>query len=340
MAPSPRGLLSHLLPFQSETVAWMVERETVGFQPFFPVAEDCYFSPLLNLFRRTAFPDLYGGFLCSQFGLGKTVMVLALLLARREPKTLVVTSTSLLTQWQAEIRSKTDLECSLVHGHRVDMTGEVVLTTYGKIRRNQWRFAVEHFDRIVLDESHNIRNDSTSACKILSSLRARSRWCVTATPATQLTHLSGQLKFLTGAAWTYDMFAQLLRSRMPSSSKGTASRTLPKRCAVATTEPNGTKTPGTRLCPSPTARFIASTSPSLQRPNRSTRAAPDSPVAWQWVRSCRSWKNSGPGAAGEPCWAVPRDQPRSSNMSSRTWARFSRSTARARSASAFPRRRC
>ncbi len=221
MAPSPRGLVSHLLPFQSEAVAWMVERETVGFQTFLPVVEeDCYYSPLLNLFRRTAFPDVYGGFLCSQFGLGKTVMVLALLLARRVPKTLVVTSTSLLTQWQAEISSKTDLQCSLVHGHRVEMTGEVVLTTYGKIRRNQWRFAVTQFDRIVLDESHTIRNSGTSACKILSSLQARSRWCVTATPANQLVHLSGQLKFLTGAAWTHDMFTQLLRSRLPYFKQG------------------------------------------------------------------------------------------------------------------------
>jgi len=196
----------------------MLARETTPIDLFLPLVENCYYSPLLNLFRREAFPPMRGGFLCSQFGLGKTVMVLSLLLARRVPRTLVVTSTSLLAQWETEIATKTDLRCSVVHGPRADTAGEVVLTTYGKVRRNDELFVGCAFDRIVLDESHTIKNSNTRTCQTLATLTAPCRWCVTATPAAQLSHLYGQLQFF--GPWTTSMFTQLLRARLPTFQQG------------------------------------------------------------------------------------------------------------------------
>jgi len=82
-APFVEGLTVELLPFQLQSLQWMIERETIpgGIQSYFwtklpSVAQpntDVYYNPILGRLK-TENPNLVrGGILAEQMGLGKTV---------------------------------------------------------------------------------------------------------------------------------------------------------------------------------------------------------------------------------------------------------------------------
>merc|ERR1712232_68020 len=64
------------------------------------------------------------------------------------------------------------------------------------------------FHRIVLDESHTLRNTSTTQTKACFRLCSRYKWCVTGTPfGNDFLDILGQLKFL--GAYPFDSRALL-----------------------------------------------------------------------------------------------------------------------------------
>jgi SNF2 family DNA or RNA helicase len=107
------------------------------------VAKCFYVQPLFGV--GTSHPPrppqpCRGGILADSMGLGKTMMLLALIGKSKEEdgdearnkSTLVVGPLSLLTQWQEEIETKTNLTCRVYYGDKKsdDYTGaDVVLTT-------------------------------------------------------------------------------------------------------------------------------------------------------------------------------------------------------------------
>jgi len=116
--------------------------------------------------------------------------------------TLVVAPLSLVSQWEEELATKTDLS-HLMYYENKKSTGcdvfsscDVVVTTYGTVQSEYafWtRSAMKQpgqshpllaFDwkRIILDEAHGIKNPSTIVSKACCMLKAESRWCVTGTP--------------------------------------------------------------------------------------------------------------------------------------------------------------
>ncbi len=137
-----------------------------------------------------------GGCLADDMGLGKTVQVLAHLEGRREAgagPSLAVVPRSLLYNWQAEAarfapamrvldytgskRPRAELRAAL-EARTVDL----VLTTYGTLRRDAPELAAVEFDTVVLDEAQAIKNAGTAASKAARLLRARHRLAVTGTP--------------------------------------------------------------------------------------------------------------------------------------------------------------
>ena len=140
----------------------------------------------------------FGGCLADDMGLGKTVMVLALLDAQRhrDPDggaalrpSLVVVPRSLIFNWIQEARRFTP-------GLRLlDYTGcdrrsrldqlpdhDVVLTTYGTLRRDAPTLRELEFDYVVLDEAQAIKNARTASAKAARLLRARHRLALSGTP--------------------------------------------------------------------------------------------------------------------------------------------------------------
>jgi superfamily II DNA or RNA helicase len=136
----------------------------------------------------------FGGCLADDMGLGKTVMVLALLDARRNerengaPRTsLAVVPRSLVFNWMEEAaRFAPELRV-------LDYTGDarssarlddydLVLTTYGTLRRDAPQLSQQEFDYVILDEAQAIKNAATASAKAARLLHGRHRLALSGTP--------------------------------------------------------------------------------------------------------------------------------------------------------------
>jgi superfamily II DNA or RNA helicase len=137
----------------------------------------------------------FGGCLADDMGLGKTVMVLALLDARRQGQTdrlrpsLIVAPRSLVFNWRQEAARFTPALRVLEYtgGGRAAMRSEfaahdIVLTTYGTLRRDAAALSGEAFDYVVLDEAQAIKNASSQSAKTVRVLNARHRLVLSGTP--------------------------------------------------------------------------------------------------------------------------------------------------------------
>ena len=203
--PSQTSLLDALLetqPAVSVDEAFARARaglaEFAGIEPLDPPAT---FRGRLRDYQRDAlgwFAFLrrfgFGGCLADDMGLGKTVMVLALLDSRRQqrepgaPRTSVaVVPRSLIFNWIDEgARFAPELRI-------LDYTGEarasaqideydLLLTTYGTLRRDAAALTEREFDYVVLDEAQAIKNASTASAKAARLLRGRHRLALSGTP--------------------------------------------------------------------------------------------------------------------------------------------------------------
>jgi SNF2 family DNA or RNA helicase len=160
MAKEFKGRL--ISPYQHDGVAWMSNREK---SPQYP-----------------------GGFLCDEMGLGKTVQTIATM-AITGGRTLIVCPRSVVPQWVAEIKRFAPEFRVITWDRKTPSIKEfdVVVTTYSmlvpfpastqttKLHRVNW-------DRVVLDEGHEIRNKTTKAHKSAVSLHAKIRWILSGTP--------------------------------------------------------------------------------------------------------------------------------------------------------------
>ncbi|HVJ26229.1 MAG TPA: DEAD/DEAH box helicase [Vicinamibacterales bacterium] len=135
----------------------------------------------------------FGGCLADDMGLGKTVMVLALLESRRLQQdgprrpSVAVVPRSLVFNWIAEAkRFAPELRVLDYTGpQRADSSiadHDLVLTTYGTLRRDAARLSEEEFDYVILDEAQAIKNAATASSKAVRLLRGRHRLALSGTP--------------------------------------------------------------------------------------------------------------------------------------------------------------
>jgi SNF2 family DNA or RNA helicase len=148
-------------PYQQEGVMWMLTMENNIGKP-------------------------KGGFLCDEMGLGKTVQLIATMLGNKKRKTLIVVPKSIVTQWVEEItRFAPSLTCVAWDGPARDSTDislvDIVVAPYSVVRMGS-RLHRVHWDRIILDEAHEIRNRNSKLFKTVNALRSDIRWAVTGTP--------------------------------------------------------------------------------------------------------------------------------------------------------------
>jgi superfamily II DNA or RNA helicase len=139
----------------------------------------------------------FGGCLADDMGLGKTIMVLALLArvhdGSRTKKagrpSLVVAPRSLVFNWRQEAEKFTPGLRVLEYAGS-DRTAlreamsdyDLVLTTYGTLRRDAPYLAEIPFDYVVLDESQAIKNAASGSAKATRLLDARHRLALSGTP--------------------------------------------------------------------------------------------------------------------------------------------------------------
>lgn len=134
----------------------------------------------------------FGGCLADDMGLGKTVQVLALLASRQAEgagPSLVVVPRSLVFNWQQEAARFAPTLRLLVHqGPDRDRDSkrlaehDVVITTYGTLRRDALMLRDIEFDYLVVDEAQAIKNAATASAKAARVIRARHRVAMSGTP--------------------------------------------------------------------------------------------------------------------------------------------------------------
>ena len=175
-ADAPNGFTGALRGYQREGVGW------------------------LHFLRQFGF----GGCLADDMGLGKTIQVLALLESRRDntskPKSsgsrnggdrpsLVVAPRSLVFNWKQEAARFTPELRVLDHTGSGRTTGDgsfdgydLVITTYGTLRRDAAHLKNLLFDYVILDEAQAIKNASTESAKAARLLRGKHRLALSGTP--------------------------------------------------------------------------------------------------------------------------------------------------------------
>lgn len=134
----------------------------------------------------------FGGCLADDMGLGKTVTVLAELarVAATDPRpSLVVVPRSVVHNWRAEAARFTpslrvvDFSAVDRHDQGVDLRDvDLVLVTYGTVRRDIEKLRAVEFEYVILDEAQAIKNAQTEAARAVRLLTSRHRLALSGTP--------------------------------------------------------------------------------------------------------------------------------------------------------------
>lgn len=231
-----------LLPHQERALYFMTQRE-IGplpeeFQSWEQVVlkDGRWFQHKIATKIKTMVqpPELGGGILADEMGMGKTFSTLALILSSLKrakewsrdhqsrleddlPATIplshatlvVVPSPLLLRTWTEEVKKQVTapLDIEIYHGEKrirdpkVLMKKDIVITTYHTLVADNGRDNTVIRDiawyRVVLDEAHFIRRSSSSLFKRVDEIHAKFRWCLTGTPIqNQLEDVATLFRFL------------------------------------------------------------------------------------------------------------------------------------------------
>ena len=165
--PEPKHFVGELRGYQREGLGWLKFLQSFGF----------------------------GGCLADDMGLGKTVQLLALLQERlnedsvKQSTSLIVVPKSLVFNWKEEAERFTPnlrvLEYSGIE--RAQLRDEfhkynIILTTYGTLRRDILALKETCFDYVVLDEAQTIKNAASQIARASRLLQANHRIALSGTP--------------------------------------------------------------------------------------------------------------------------------------------------------------
>jgi SNF2 family DNA or RNA helicase len=139
------------------------------------------------------FENGFGGLLCDDMGLGKTHQVMAFMLGRHEQEKtakpfLVVCPTTVLSHWTRKIREHVPaLKATFYYGGQRDLAvaikeSQVLLTSYGILRRDIDALKQIEFQLAVFDEIQHIKNPDTLAHDAALKINAGMKLGLTGTP--------------------------------------------------------------------------------------------------------------------------------------------------------------
>ena len=167
-APLPDDLVADLRPYQRAGVNW------------------------LDFLREHSF----GALLADDMGLGKTLQAMCVMRGR----TLVVAPTSVLYAWEEQLaKFRPGLKVCRYHGssRRLDLSADLVITTYALLRLDIDVLAEVTWDTIVLDESQTIKNPDSQVARAAYRLKGVFKVTLSGTPVeNSLGDLWSQLHFL------------------------------------------------------------------------------------------------------------------------------------------------
>lgn len=202
-APLPDDLVGDLRPYQRVGVTW------------------------LSFLRDNAF----GALLADDMGLGKTLQAMCVMRGR----TLVIAPTSVLYAWEEQlVRFRPNLTVCRYHGpsRKLDLSADLVITTYALLRMDIELLAEISWDTVVLDESQTIKNPDSQVARAAYRLQGAFKISLSGTPVeNSLEDLWSQMHFLNpGLLGSRDEFDRHFGERIASGDP-TAAQTLRARVA-------------------------------------------------------------------------------------------------------------
>jgi hypothetical protein len=166
-------LKTELKSFQKKTVSWLINQEELH----------------------------SGGLLLSDAGTGKSISIISLLQKqlKNNEKVLIVCPSSLIKNWKNEFLIHTNLNVDLdileYHGPQRETLlkntkANIIITSYNIIERDHAKTTKKftsdifkmNFKRIILDESHYVRNTKTKVFQSIMRLIGEYKWVLSATP--------------------------------------------------------------------------------------------------------------------------------------------------------------
>ena len=141
---------------------------------------------MLGMEGQTSGPK--GGFLCDEMGLGKTVQLISVMLGNPRDRTLIIVPKSIITQWRDELNKfAPQLSVHVYDGpeRTINKHAKVTIAPYTLLSDRKSDTTPLHrvsWDRVILDEAHEIRNKQSKTFKSVCELRTDIKWLVTGTP--------------------------------------------------------------------------------------------------------------------------------------------------------------
>lgn len=133
----------------------------------------------------------FGGILADDMGLGKTLQVIALVDAQKKRPNLVVCPSSLILNWQDEIKKfapHLNVVCiygsAAARGYLMTQIHEcdIAVTSYDYLRRDIDELEKFQFETVILDEAQYIKNQKTKNALSVKRLKSHQRFALTGTP--------------------------------------------------------------------------------------------------------------------------------------------------------------
>ena len=133
----------------------------------------------------------FGAILADDMGLGKTIQIIALLLSKKPEKpVLIVAPTTLLYNWEMELKKFSPSVRTYLHygvNRLKDISGvlednDVIICSYGIVKRDIEMLLAYTFSYIIIDEAQYIKNSNSEQAKAVKRLNGDNRFALTGTP--------------------------------------------------------------------------------------------------------------------------------------------------------------
>ena len=149
----------------------------------------------LNWLKSLSYYGL-GGILADDMGLGKTLQIITLILSEKRVDSmpsLVIAPTSLLYNWKEEVQKfAPELKVKLISGQQgerleqlkemCDSEMDIVVTSYGMIKRDIQVYEKMKFEYCFIDEAQHIKNPNTLNARAVKRIKAKGYFALTGTP--------------------------------------------------------------------------------------------------------------------------------------------------------------
>jgi len=133
-----------------------------------------------------------GGIIGDEMGMGKTIIMLGLMVSVYKKHTLVILPKALINQWANEIQDKLHHKPYILYGahktknlsRNILEDNHIILTTYGTCVYLGMDSELQKFKfgRIIIDEAHHLKSEKTKTYQVINNLQKDVLWLLTGTP--------------------------------------------------------------------------------------------------------------------------------------------------------------